>query len=86
MQVVGGFWQLDMRGFTCQPLGYGKTEPQKSGSSYQDRTFSQGSEALPSLPPSEIGEEPGQTQTAVRDTFLAVLQKTPQGDHAHHDV
>ena len=27
MQVVEGFWQLDMRGFTCQPLGYGKTEP-----------------------------------------------------------
>ena len=26
MQVVEGFWQLDMRGFTCQPLGYGKTE------------------------------------------------------------
>ena len=23
----GGFWQLGMRGFTCQPLGYGKTEP-----------------------------------------------------------
>ena len=21
MQVVEGFWQLDMRGFTCQPLG-----------------------------------------------------------------
>ena len=26
MQVVEGFWQLDMRGFTCQPLRYGKTE------------------------------------------------------------
>lgn len=26
MQVVGDFWKLDMRGFTCQPLGYGKTE------------------------------------------------------------
>ena len=21
LQVVKGFWQLDMRGFTCQPLG-----------------------------------------------------------------
>ena len=29
MQVVTGYWQLDMRGFTCQPLGYGKTEPHK---------------------------------------------------------
>ena len=27
MQVVGGYWQLDMRGFSCQPLRYGKTEP-----------------------------------------------------------
>ena len=26
MQVVEGYWQLNMRGFTCQPLGYGKTE------------------------------------------------------------
>lgn len=26
MQVTKDFWQLDMRGFTCQPLGYGKTE------------------------------------------------------------
>ena len=26
MQVVDGFWQLDMREFTCQPQGYGKTE------------------------------------------------------------
>ena len=26
MQVVENYWQLDMMGFTCQPLGYGKTE------------------------------------------------------------
>ena len=27
MHVKEGYWQLSMRGFTCQPLGYGKTEP-----------------------------------------------------------
>ena len=26
MKVEKGNWQLDMRGFVCQPLGYGKTE------------------------------------------------------------
>ena len=26
MQVVDGYWILNMRGFTCQPLGFGKTE------------------------------------------------------------
>ena len=26
MQVVPGYWQLDESGFTCQPLGFGKTE------------------------------------------------------------
>ena len=26
MQVVEGYWQLNMRGFSCQPLGFGKTE------------------------------------------------------------
>ena len=26
MNIKEGFWQLSMRGFTCQPLGYGKTE------------------------------------------------------------
>ena len=26
MQVDKDFWQLDMRGFTCKPLRYGKTE------------------------------------------------------------
>ena len=55
-------------------------------SSYQDRSFSKGSKALSSLPPSKIGEELGQAQTKVGDTFLAVFQTTPQGSHAHHDV
>ena len=26
MQKVQGYWQLDSRGFSCQPLGFGKTE------------------------------------------------------------
>ena len=26
MQQVEGYWQLNMRGFSCQPLGFGKTE------------------------------------------------------------
>ena len=26
MQVVKNYWELDMHGFTCQPLGYGKKE------------------------------------------------------------
>ena len=26
MQVHRGYWQLSMRGFSCQPLGFGKTE------------------------------------------------------------
>ena len=26
MHVKEGYWDLNMRGFTCQPLGYGKTE------------------------------------------------------------
>ena len=26
MQVVDGYWQLSLSGFTCQPLGFGKTE------------------------------------------------------------
>ena len=26
MQVVENYWELDMNRFTCQPLGYGKTE------------------------------------------------------------
>ena len=26
MNMKEGFWQLNMLGFTCQPLGYGKTE------------------------------------------------------------
>ena len=29
MQVVPGYWQLDSNGFTCQPLGFGKTEQQR---------------------------------------------------------
>ena len=26
MQIVRGYWQLDESGFSCQPLGFGKTE------------------------------------------------------------
>ena len=26
VQVVENYWELDINGFTCQPLGYGKTE------------------------------------------------------------
>ena len=26
MQIQPGYWQLSMRGFSCQPLGFGKTE------------------------------------------------------------
>ena len=29
MQIVQGYWQLDESGFTCQPLGFGKTEQHK---------------------------------------------------------
>ena len=29
MQIVQGYWRLDESGFTCQPLGFGKTEQHK---------------------------------------------------------
>ena len=82
----GGLLAIGHERFHMSTSGIREDGAPQPSSSHQNRSFSKGSEALSSLPPSEIGKEPGQTQTEVGDTFLAVLQTTPQGSYAHHDV
>ena len=31
LQIVQDYWQLDVSGFTCQPLGFGRTEQHRAG-------------------------------------------------------
>ena len=70
MQIVRGYWQLDESGFSCQPLGFGKTEqskPMSGTSSYQ------------------LGEEANQAQTAVGEAFLDHIQASIQGNLSRYD-
>ena len=66
MQVVPDYWQLDESGFTCQPLGFGKTVPFQS-------------KPLPSSTLGQPGEEVSYAQTAVSEAVLDHIQTPIQG-------